>query len=171
VAFLDVLGLHSPVLLCAFSDGGTIALIFAATFPERTRAMVCSGAHIYVDEKTSKGLLRVKTIFEHRIRAEGTMETPQVRSQRAWFHRWLHPDFRPFSIEDKMSQIKCPTLVVQGTEDEYAEPSHAERIAHGIRDGELWLVEGAHHWVHGGEHKDQFLDRAMAFLADKLGEG
>jgi pimeloyl-ACP methyl ester carboxylesterase len=167
VAFLDVLGLNSPVLLCAFSDGGTIALMFAAAFPERTRAMVCSGAHIYVDEKTSRALLRTKGIFENRIKAKGIMETPQIRSQRAWFDRWLHPDFRPFSIEDTMSQIKCPTLVVQGTEDEYAGASHARRIANGIKDAQLWLVEGARHWVHGGEHKDQFQERAMAFLADK----
>jgi pimeloyl-ACP methyl ester carboxylesterase len=166
-AFLDVLGLHHPVSLCAFSDGGTIALMFAAASPERTRAMVCSGAHIYVDKKTSEGLRRVRETFEHRVKTKGMRETPQIRSQRAWFDRWLHGDFEPFSIEDKMCEIKCPTLVVQGTEDEYAEPSHAERIAGGIRDAELWFVEGARHWIHAGKHRDRFVERTMTFLAAK----
>ncbi|MDY6988540.1 MAG: alpha/beta hydrolase [Thermodesulfobacteriota bacterium] len=163
-ALLDALGIFAPVLLCAFSDGGTVALIFAATFPERTRAMVCAGAHIYVDEKASRGLLRAKRILENRLQHNGVKETAQVRSQRAWFDRWLHPNFKPFSIEDKMRRINCPTLVVQGMEDEYAEPSHAQRIAQGIKASQLWLVEGARHWVHGGGHKDLFQERAMAFL-------
>jgi len=164
---LDVLGLLTPVLLCAFSDGGTIALIFAATFPERTRAMVCAGAHIYADEKALKGLVRAKRILENRLQHKGAKETAQVRSQMAWFDRWLHPNFNPFSIEDKIGLIKCPTLVVQGTEDEYAEPRHAQRIAQGIKDSELWLVEGARHWVHGGGQKDLFQERAMAFFEGK----
>jgi pimeloyl-ACP methyl ester carboxylesterase len=166
-ALLDVLGLVTPVFLCAFSDGGTVALIFAAAFPERTRAMVCAGAHIYVDEKALRGLARARPILKNRLQHKHGKETAQVRSQMAWFDRWLHQDFRPFSIEDQMGRIKCPTLVVQGTEDEYAEPSHAERIAQGISNAQLWLVDGARHWVHGGEHQDLFLQRAMAFLADK----
>ncbi|MDY6954124.1 MAG: alpha/beta hydrolase [Thermodesulfobacteriota bacterium] len=163
-ALLDALGILTPVLLCAFSDGGTIALIFAATFPERTRAMVCSGAHIYADEKALKGLLLARRILEKRLQQNGGKETAQVRSQMAWFDRWLHPDFKPFSIEDKIRRITCPTLVVQGREDEYAEPSHAQRIAQGISNAQLWLVEGARHWVHGGKHKELFQERAMAFL-------
>ena len=52
VALMNGLGLTAPVFLCAFSDGGTIALMFAVRHPERVKAMVCSGAHIYVDKTT-----------------------------------------------------------------------------------------------------------------------
>ena len=167
LAFLDVLRLTAPVFFCAFSDGGTLALMFAARFPERTRAMVCAGGHIYVDEKTSEGLLRTRRIFENRIQRKALEETPQIRSQRAWFDRWLSVDFKPFSIENMMSQIKCPALVVQGTEDEYADTDHAQRIADGIKGSQLWLVKGARHWVHGGEHAGVFNEKVMAFFADK----
>ena len=167
VAFLDALGLAMPVLLCAFSDGGTIALIFAASYPEQTRAMVCAGAHIYVDEKTTEALLRTRRIFEKRVQGNGIKKTPHIRSQMAWFDRWLHPDFKSFSIEATISRIKCPTLIVQGTEDEYASPGHAQRIADGIKDAQLWLVQGARHWVHGGQHNDSFMEGVMAFLADR----
>jgi pimeloyl-ACP methyl ester carboxylesterase len=58
-------------------------------------------------------------------------------------------------------------LIVQGTEDEYASVSHAQRMADGIKDAQLWLVQGAQHWVHGGQHNDSFKAGVMAFLADK----
>jgi len=167
LALLGVLGLAEPVLLCAFSDGGTIALMFAAEFPGRVRAMVCAGAHIYVEDKSISGLEHAQRVFEHRIEKMGLKETPQIRSQRAWFHRWLHSGSEHLSLETELSRIMCPTLVIQGTEDEYAEIRHAERIAQGISGSELWLVEGARHWIHGGEYTEAFVERIMAFLADK----
>lgn len=169
-ALLRVLGLTSPLLLCGFSDGGTIALIYAARFPARVRAMVCVGAHIYAEEKSIRGLVHAREVFERRLAEMGLEETPQIRSQRAWFDRWLQAGADLLAIEGELPRITCPTLIVQGAEDEYAEKSHARRIAEGINDSELWLVEGARHWVHRGEHAKAFADRAMAFLSDSGGE-
>ena len=166
-ALMEALSLDVPVFLCGFSDGGTIALLFAVKHPKRIRAMVCSGGHIYVDKKTTPALEKARKAFEKRVTRQGTENTPQTRSQRAWFERWLHPEFEPFSIEDKMQQIQCPTLVVQGLEDEYADPNHAQRIADGIKESQLWLVEGASHWIHGGKHAKRFSKQVMAYLADK----
>jgi len=168
LAFLDILGLDYPVLLCGFSDGATIALLFAAEFPERVRAMVCAGGHIYTDDKTHEGLLRARSLFEACIkRDELDEQLPQIRSQRAWFDLWLDPDFKRFSIEDKMSQVRCPTLVIQGSEDEYAGADHAHRIADGIEDSRLCLINGARHWIHGGKCADEFKKEVMTFLAVK----
>jgi pimeloyl-ACP methyl ester carboxylesterase len=164
---LAVLGLTEPILLCAFSDGGTLALMFAARFPDRVRAMVCAGAHIYVEEKAITGLAHAQRVFEHRIEKMGLKETPQIRSQRAWFERWLHLGSEYLSIENELWRITCPALIIQGTEDEYALISHAERIAHGIRSAELWLVEGACHWIHGGEYAGVFMERILMFFSDK----
>jgi pimeloyl-ACP methyl ester carboxylesterase len=44
-------------------------------------------------------------------------------------------------------QIRCPTLVIQGSEDEQAAPSQAQDIAAAIPDAELWLVPGADHML------------------------
>lgn len=167
VAFLDALDLAIPVLFCAFSDGGTIALMFASRLPERTRAMVCAGAHIYVEEKTIKGLINTRRSLEQNIQKKGIKDTAQIRACRAWFDRWLDPSFKDWSIEDEISRIKCPTLIVQGTEDEYARISHAERICKSIHNSELWLAKGARHLVHHGSKADSFNEKTMTFLADK----
>ena len=52
-------------------------------------------------------------------------------------------------------------------QDEYADPAHAEAIAQRISASELWLVEGARHWVHGGKYADAFNKRVLAFFSDK----
>jgi pimeloyl-ACP methyl ester carboxylesterase len=163
---LNALGVVAPVFFCGFSDGGTIALMFAARFPEYFRALVVSGAHIYVEEKTAQGLARVRDNYEKAGKRKGLENTARFKSQMAWFDRWLGDSFRPFSIEDEIGRILCPTLVIQGTEDEFANVSHAQRIADGISDSRLWLVPGARHWIHGGVHAPVFQDRVLAFFSD-----
>lgn len=167
LALLGVLKLPEPMLLCAFSDGGTIALMYAARFPGRVRAMVCVGAHIYVEQKSIDGLVRAREVFERRVAEMGLKETPQIKSQRAWFDRWLQTDSEFLSLEGELARITSPTMIVQGTDDEYAEVSQAERIAEGIHGAVLWLVEGARHWVHRGEHAEVFAEKVITFLADK----
>ena len=44
-------------------------------------------------------------------------------------------------------QITCPTLVVQGAEDEHAPPEHARQIAVSIPGAERWLVPAAGHML------------------------
>jgi len=46
-----------------------------------------------------------------------------------------------------LSRIICPTLVVQGEDDEHATLQHAHDIAESIPGAELWLVPGAMHML------------------------
>jgi pimeloyl-ACP methyl ester carboxylesterase len=141
--------------------------MFAARYPEALSALVVSGAHIYVEEKTAQGLSRVKQHYIRSERAKGVCDTPQFQSQLAWFDRWLGEKFRPFSIEKELARITCPTLVVQGTKDEFASSNHARDIASGILNSQLWLVEGAPHWIHGGVHEKVFQDRVLDFFSSQ----
>jgi pimeloyl-ACP methyl ester carboxylesterase len=167
-AFLDALGLHRPVRLCGFSDGGTIVLMFAAQFPERVSAAVSVAGHIYVEKKTQEGLSKTRQMLGAAMERGGCDPTSNaIRSREAWFELWLAPDFRDwFNLEARLAQIACPTLVIQGTRDEYAGVDHARRIADGIKDARLLLVEGAKHWIHGGEYAKIFQDSVKAFFND-----
>ena len=54
-ALLHVLGIDRPVLI-GHSDGGTIALIYAAAFPARVCAVITLAAHVVLDELTFAGV-------------------------------------------------------------------------------------------------------------------
>ncbi len=160
---LDHLDISGPVRLCGFSDGGTVAMLFAANYPGRVAAMVCEGAHAYVEDITIESLSEVAAGYEKKAREEGRGEDPGVRSQLAWFRRWLEPDFRSWSILEDLSRIECPTLIVQGVRDRFATSEQAENIAGTIRGSGLWMVEEAGHRVHE-RFPEEFTRRALDFF-------
>ncbi len=53
------------VALVGHSDGGTVALYFAARFPPRVSALVTVAAHIYLEAAMLPGMLAVRQAFEH----------------------------------------------------------------------------------------------------------
>jgi pimeloyl-ACP methyl ester carboxylesterase len=54
-----------PSTLIGHSDGGTIAIYYAAQNPEKVTALVTVAAHIYLEPKMEPGILAIKTAFEN----------------------------------------------------------------------------------------------------------
>ncbi|MGF7025003.1 alpha/beta fold hydrolase [Sphingobacterium sp. HSC-15S19] len=52
---LEELGIDNAILL-GHSDGGSIALIAAAKYPDKIKAVICEAAHIFVEEITLNGI-------------------------------------------------------------------------------------------------------------------
>ena len=46
----------------------------------------------------------------------------------SWTENWLKPQFRNWNIEHYLPDIQCPTLVIQGEDDEFATISQVESI-------------------------------------------
>jgi pimeloyl-ACP methyl ester carboxylesterase len=38
---------------------------------------------------------------------------------QSWTDVWLRPEFRAWNIEAYLPEVRCPTLVIQGKQDEY----------------------------------------------------
>ncbi len=71
------------------------------------------------------------------------------------------PDFG--EVEALWSNIRCPVLLVRGTESWASDPEKDGRM-HPFRDARLANVEGAGHWVHHDRPSD-FLRLVRAFLS------
>jgi 3-oxoadipate enol-lactonase len=50
-----------------------------------------------------------------------------------------------FNVKNRLGEIKCPVLVIAGTEDKMMPPENAKLLADGIPDAELYEVEGTGH--------------------------
>jgi pimeloyl-ACP methyl ester carboxylesterase len=72
-------------------------------------------------------------------------------------------------MQPVLSQLRCPALVIQGLEDEYATPQHARDIAEGIPEAELWLVPEVGHMV-PRDAPEEFNERLLEFL-DRVRSG
>ena len=163
---LDILEL-GQVSLVGHSDGGTIALYFAAAHPERVRSLVTVAAHVYVEEKMQPSILAVRHAFEHdgRFRA-GLRRVHGDKFEQVfhnWFDGWARSECKDWDLRPLLNSITCPVMVVQGEQDEHATPQHAIDLAAAIKGAGLWLVPGARHML-PQENAVIFNPRLLEFL-------
>ncbi len=165
-AFTGALGLHRPILV-GHSEGGSIALLHAAAFPERVLAVAVMAPHAFVQEEALAGIRKAVTAWGNtdlpaRL-ARHHADAPRVFHD--WSGTWLSPAFHPWSIEAEVAAIRCPLLVIQGEEDEYASLRHLERIAQLNPATRLLPLPACGH----APHKDQpaaVLAALQAFVAE-----
>lgn len=163
---LDVLQLDC-IALVGHSDGGTIALYFAAGHPERVRCLVTVAAHVYIEDNMQASIVEVFQQFQRDQRMRAGLRRVHgekfEQTFRNWFEGWRECGCADWDMRPQLAEIRCPTMVVQGTQDEHATPQHAIDTAAAVPGAELWLVERARHML-PQEHVEQFNPRLLEFL-------
>ncbi len=121
--------IQRPILL-GHSDGASIALIYAGTWPERVRGLVLEAPHVSVEDVNIRSITAIRELYE-------SSDLPQKLARyhdhadetfRGWNDIWLDPQFRNWNIEEYLAAISCPTLVIQGENDEYGTLAQVEAI-------------------------------------------
>jgi len=170
VRLFDALEIERACLV-GHSDGGSIALLIAASHPERIQRLVTVAAHIYLEQVTGQGVrgiaqsAQVPPLKNALEREHGAKAQAMVQ---AWTSRWLDPQMASLSMVTELPKIACPALVIQGELDEHATPQHARDIAASVRQGKLWLIPGVHHMV-PHEIPEEFNRRVLEFLSPARG--
>ncbi|MBN1537997.1 MAG: alpha/beta hydrolase [Anaerolineales bacterium] len=145
---VGVLNIQRAALI-GHSDGGTLTLYFAALNPEITACIVIISAHIYIELKMKPGIMQVRKMFYENIWFRNALErlhgekTSRVFSN--WYDGWMNPVNLDWDMRPLIRRISCPTLVIQGDEDEHATPQHARDIAEAIPGADLWMPTGGKH--------------------------
>jgi pimeloyl-ACP methyl ester carboxylesterase len=129
-ALLATLGIQRPLLI-GHSDGGSIALIFAATFPDVPLGIAVMAPHEFIEEETLAGIQAARntwttTAWPQKL-ARYHADAPRVF--RDWADTWLSLEYRDWNILPCLSAVRCPVLAIQGEEDEYATLRQIEVIA------------------------------------------
>ncbi|HJV82366.1 alpha/beta hydrolase [Noviherbaspirillum sp.] len=119
-ALLSQLGVQRPWLF-GHSDGGSIALLYAANFPDAVSGLVVVAPHIFVEELTVDGIRKVRETYLNSDfpRRLARYHTDGDSVFWGWNDAWLDPAFRGWNIEDQLGKIRCPVLALQGEDDEY----------------------------------------------------
>ena len=147
---LEQQGISRPIFI-GHSDGGTIALLYAAKY-SGTVGIVTEAAHVFVDDLTVKGIRNAVAAYK-----AGALES-RLRKYHGdnleplfwrWADTWTHPAFASWNVEDHLPRITCPVLAIQGRDDEYGIPAQAESIAAKVGGfGRAWLVPDCRHIPH-----------------------
>mgnify|MGYP005995292681 CR=1 FL=1 len=145
---IDKLKLNS-VILIGHSDGGSVALIGAASMPAQVKGVVTEAAHIYIDHLTTAGIKEAVERYETTNLKDKLARYHGDRTDllfRAWHETWLRDRKQPMNLRPWLGQIECAALIIQGKDDCYGVPEQVTDICDGIgaRAESLFLPECGH---------------------------
>lgn len=147
-ALFKALGLagERPVLF-GHSDGGSIALLYAALYPERVKGIAVAAPHIFVEDVTLQGIRAAREVYlatdlKHKL---GRYHRDPDSVFWSWNDTWLKPEFRDWNIEALVTQIQCPILAIQGENDEYGTLEQIRGIKRLAPHTELCIVADCGH--------------------------
>lgn len=151
-ALLDALGIDRPVVLAGCALAGAIALLAAASFPERVAGVVAMSPVTDVLAERKAGLLR----HADRMESEGlrSMVDDSLRVSyppalidddavfRAFRARWLANDPHSFAayyrllagldITARLADVQCPTLVIAALQDALRPADKSRELARSL---------------------------------------
>jgi pimeloyl-ACP methyl ester carboxylesterase len=155
-ALFEALGIDSaaqPPWLYGHSDGGSIALLYAAHFPDAIAGAVVAAPHILVEDLAVSSIELARQAYlgtdlrERLARYHDDPDSPFW----GWNRIWLAPAFRAWSIEAEIDSIGCPLLALQGLDDEYGTLRQIHGIAERLPHTELLELADCGH----SPHRDQ----------------
>lgn len=186
-AVMDAAGSERAAIV-GFSEGGQISMMFAATYPERTRALVLFGSNVAARRDDDFPWGRTAEYIEDRLAqmerewgrspvglevlAPSLVDDPQF--QRWWmtFNRLASSpgdavarvrmnaqnDIRPI-----LSAIRVPTLILQRRDDRSTPVQAGRYMASRIAGAKYVELEGADHFPFAGD-ADAVLDEIEEYL-------
>lgn len=149
-ALLAALGIATADFL-GHSDGATVALIFAALFPERAGRIVAIAPYAFADthfEVATAELPATERESGLSDRLGAHHDNPQTLYLAWTDHRRMHA-MQQWSALDLFEGVAAPLLLIQGMEDEFASPVQLSAISGVVSGPVKWVM------LHGEGHFPQ----------------
>ena len=109
-------------VLVGHSDGGTIALNYAARDPEPLRAVVTLAAHAINEPVCVAAIQKAREAFaagDLRQRLSRYHGDNVDRAFHLWSDAWVAPGFEPMDANGRLPGVLVPLQAIQGEDDEY----------------------------------------------------
>lgn len=137
------------IILVGHSDGGSIALLYAAKYPKHVHGVVTIAAHVLNEAETIAGVYPAIQAFE-----EGKLKgLEKYHGEKttalfyAWANTWTSSFFKHWNIENDIHQLNTPLLAIQGSKDQYGTKTQLELIEKSNKNitTTSWLSGLGHH--------------------------
>ena len=165
---LDILAIKKPVILFGHSDGGTLALMFAAKYPQKVMAVITEAHHLKIEKHTLEGIKKAIDQYENgdlrkRLYPYHKEKTDSVFYN--WANLWESEQALSDDIENIVEQITAPILTIQGQEDEYGTMYQVEVIKKKSKNPltQTLLIDNCRHFPHF-EHMEKVIEAVEKFL-------
>ena len=162
-------GIKRPVLL-GHSDGASIAILYASTFPQSPAGIILEAPHVFVEDITIGSIAQARVLYSQTDLPKrlGRYHSNADSLFWGWNNIWLDPSFRTWNIESFLEFIRCPVLVIQGAEDEYGTVKQIDAIQRGIPSASAAVLGNCRHAPHW-DRCEATLSAVSQFLRDLPG--
>lgn len=129
-AVLKQAGITNPVLI-GHGDGGSIALTYAAYYPDSPVAVITEAAHVFVEDATLLGIKNAGDLYFKgglKPELECYHGSNTDKAFRGWHDTWLTAEFANWNMENLLPKITAPLLVIQGINDKYGSQLQVQSI-------------------------------------------
>ena len=150
-ALLGALRVQGPLWLLGHSDGGSIALLFAAR--HAPAGCIVMAPHTMVEAVSIASIEQAREAYRSGPLRAGLAKYHDDPDSAFWgWNRiWLEPAFRNWSIEHEIAGIRCPLLAMQGLDDEYGTLAQIRSVARQAPQTQLLEIADCGH----SPHRDQ----------------
>ena len=162
---LHVDATRHPPWLFGHSDGGSIALLYAARFAGQVSGAIVLAPHIMVEDISVTSIAAARRAYE-----SGELKAGLARHHDdpdsafwGWNDVWLKAGFRHWSIAAEIASIACPVLAVQGVDDEYGTLEQIRGIARCVPQTQLLELPDCGHSPQR-DQADRLIQAASAFI-------
>jgi len=186
LAVLDAVGSESAAFF-GLSQAGPMAILFAASHPERTAGLVLYGSYAsprrkdgYPYGRTLEWMADYDRLIDERwgsgvFLAQVAPSRVDDEQFRRWWSRYERLSYGPSNalayfrmngqvdVRAILPTIRVPTLVLQRRNDVYRDPGHAHYLAEHIPGAKLVELDGADHLPYVGD-ADGVVDEVQEFL-------
>jgi pimeloyl-ACP methyl ester carboxylesterase len=168
-ALLTALGIdpaQAPPVLFGHSDGAAIALQYAAAFPQSAAAIIVLAPHLFVEPIARARIEQLRMGWrDGRLRARlARLHNDPEGVFTGWSGCWTAPAFQDWNISAELEAIRCPTLAVQGTLDQYGSLAQLAEIRRRVPQAELLVLDGCRHVAHE-ERPEEVCAAVIDFLS------
>ncbi len=136
------------------SDGAIIGAIMAILAPDRVRALVFEGGHLY--NRKSESPLQQVYDDPNQLPEAAQVKLAQYHGAdywlqviRNWAGAWIELYQREGDLyRDRLAEIRCPVLIIHGAHDEHTPVSEMEELARRIPHAQLVIYPDGGHSLH-----------------------
>lgn len=166
----EALGIERFVVF-GHSVGGGMAVACAASAPDDCVGLITESAQAFPEDHTLQGIRDAQQHFAEPGQVERLAKYHGAKAQwvlHAWIDSWLSPAFADWRLDDDLSRVQSPALVLHGDNDEYGSVRHPERIARLVGGPvTLALLTACGHVPHR-EQEGVVLARIQTWLQDAV---
>lgn len=168
IGWMDACGL-SRVHLAGQSFGCNLAVESAATHPKRVASVTLQALTMEPERRTLPRLAGTWLLAELR-------EFPRGRTKKAGQHnvsiaatRAMVKALLHHRLEDRLPLVRCPSLIIHGTDDHIVSRQWAESAAQLLPDAHLELIPRATHTMNARQ-PEAYADAWLRFIGSRFSE-